>query len=237
MDKTLRTMDFNTYLASLIVVIFSMASFTVMASVDASPPNIIQEPKINRATDAGPLDITISVTDDVGVKYVSLIYRFGRVVPYFQLSENRAFKRLDFVLTQEGDYKARIPNDQVVGNVLEYYIETADKAGNIAYKGSLDNPNVITFDPAAANSSLIKTLPPETIDSVILAPVGQNPGTSHAAQATGNDNPSNHKVTAWYENRWIWAVAGGIVLGAVLSSGGDDSNSSTGSVTITAPPL
>jgi hypothetical protein len=230
--KSLCKPGYRTYLT---IILCCLMSFRVLGAVDISPPNIIGSPKIEQAGIDGPVVLKLSVTDGTGVSNVTLNYRFGRVVPYFQLSEHRGFSRLNFELTSAGDYVATIPEAQVAGNVFEYYIEAVDDAGNVAHIGSSANPTIFTIAPLEASSKLITRLPAATPADETAGTPGQplaSVETQHAATSDDSD-----KITAWYENRWVWAAVGGIVLGTILSDSSSGSSSPTGSVTVSAPPL
>lgn len=240
MSKTLKRTRSKGWV--IIAVSCLLSTFPVFAQqgtseADRLTPTFIQSPRIVPATPDRPLTITAYVTDNVGVRSVSVYYRFGSIAPYFQLGNDRTYKKRFLILTSDGDYTAEIPRDQVTGNILEYYIEAGDWAGNTVSKGFPDKPFTVTFVASQVSNQISSSYSPESPGEPLLIPMGaKQPMKTFTPEQPAPEDDSDNKAVAWYENRLLWAVVGGIVFAAALSGGGGGNGSSTGSVTINAPP-
>jgi hypothetical protein len=96
----------------------------------ALPPDDKVKPKISHEENyidtvqkGADHQITVTVTDNVGVKQVTLYYRTN--------GTNNEYKRkaMDNIVKTD-DYQSTIKSDQIKAPGLEYYVEARDKAGN-----------------------------------------------------------------------------------------------------------
>ncbi len=118
-----------TVLASLIYQPFYplSAQERVVPALDISAPVIEHEPNNETQPMGQPLDFSIKVVDDSGVKNVTLFYR---------VIGADTFKRLNMVKKdKQGGYSTIIPADDMRSPGIEYYIQAADLAGNTVLRG------------------------------------------------------------------------------------------------------
>ncbi len=66
--------------------------------------------------------ITVSVTDNVGVKQVTLVYRTIHTKKYERMTMDK--------IVSTNDYHATIKSDKIKAPGVEYYVEAIDKSGN-----------------------------------------------------------------------------------------------------------
>ena len=151
-------------------------SFTV---VDTKSPVIEHDPVESVPVESSP-KITARVTDTVGVKQVSLLYK---------LSSDKNYKRVDMVAEAAADvYSAGIPALDSSGEV-NYYIEALDTSSNSATAplGGVRQPYVISF---------VDTEPPAIAHTKI--PDNQEAGNPVLIGASITDNAAIEKALLKY---------------------------------------
>jgi hypothetical protein len=180
-------------------------------------PAIKHDPPSQSAPTSAPLTIEAAVTDNVGVQEVTLYYRH---------IGSADFTTVNMAPVGNDTYAATIPPTRVAEPGLEYYIQAADVAGNMALRG-------FAFDPLVVN--VVPMAPPPVVT------VMPEPRPSPAEALAMRTEPA--KGRSWYKKWWVWTLVGSAVLIGTAASGGDgggDSGSNpppsdTGSITITGP--
>ena len=120
-----------------------------MPSGDLIAPEITQEKYIDKVNKGADHPITVAVTDNVGVKLVTLYYKTIGTEEYKRLTMDN--------VTNTDDYHATINSDQIQPPGVEYYIQAMDNAGNTVLHGysfsplsvkitNGDTTNVVTAD-------------------------------------------------------------------------------------------
>jgi hypothetical protein len=186
---------------------------------DLIAPVIQHEPADQPLAPDKQISLTATVTDNVAVKEAVLFYRTQGTDDYLSVNMEPKGKNL---------YTVIIPGPEVKEPGVEYYIQAADEAGNIALRGFSFSPLAVAVAPGA-------------------------PGQKDEA-LTEKVFPSEDKETAfrtddagekpWYKKGWVWGViAGVVVIGAVAAGGGGGGGGgssgppapSTGSATVSGP--
>ena len=185
------------------------AQVTLPEGDDITAPLVRHDPPEQAASAGQPLEILAVITDETGVKEVNLFYRAQGNVEYFGVN-----------MALQGDdiYQAVIPQDDVVEPGLEYYIQAADKAGNVVLRGFSFEPLIITVTPFI----------PELEDEMIAKAPKDEP--LFKTEFSG-EKP-------WYKKWWVWTIAGGVVIVAAAAGGGGGGGGgspTTGSATISGP--
>lgn len=119
-----------------------------LPSGDLVAPKIIQEKYVNTVEKGANHQITVTVTDNVGVKQVTLYYRPIGTEDYKRLSMNN--------IVNTDDYHATISSDQIKAPGVEYYIQAMDDAGNTLLHGYSFSPlsvKTVSGDTAIAAAS------------------------------------------------------------------------------------
>lgn len=181
---------------------------------DVLPPEIRHTPLTELPTGM-PLRIQATVTDNVGVSEVTLIYR---------VEGDSEYRRVEMLETMGSDiYSADLPD--TLGPRIEYYIQAIDEAGNAVLPDELQDPYVITV-PA------------------MMAATSDDSGNDSGAPAdmARQDEASPEKGGV---NKWVWIGLGMVAVAALASAGSDDGGNGsnggvvgsggTGTVTISAP--
>ncbi|MBL1278057.1 MAG: hypothetical protein COB30_018430 [Ectothiorhodospiraceae bacterium] len=178
---------------------------------DLIAPNI-EHALIEKDIPAGQqINIKATVTDNVGVKNVTLFYRDMNAVEFKRLKMNR---NLDsFVYT--------VQLDAIETPGLEYYIQASDLAGNTLLFGYSFSPLTIAVAPT---STAVQADHNSTdVGVVVTSPV-----------LIADQEKKNSGIS-----KWVWIGLGVVVAGAALAGGGggggSDTNeptTSTGIVTI-----
>ena len=190
---------------------------------DRTPPVIQHQPQDRSAPSGNPLLIEATVTDNAAVSEVTLYYRVMGNVEYFNFSMKQT----------KGDlYSATIPAEDVIEPGMEYYIQAADKAGNVVLRGFSFSPLVVTVAPV-----LFPVQPVEKKEEKVKeAPVVEVPPAERPLLKT------EEKPKGWAEkNWWILAILGGVVVAAAAGGGGGGGGGNgggaptTGSVSISGP--
>ena len=103
-----------------------------LPSGDLVAPEITQEKYINTVKTGADHQITVTVTDNVGVKQVTLYYRIIGTEEYKRMS-------MDNIVNTD-DYHATLKSDQIKAPGVEYYVQAMDNAGNTLLHGYSFSP-------------------------------------------------------------------------------------------------
>ena len=103
-----------------------------LPSGDLVAPEITQEKYIDTVKTGADHQITVTVTDNVGVKQVTLYYRIIGTEEYKR-------KSMDNIVNTD-DYHATIKSDQIKAPGVEYYVQAMDNAGNTLLHGYSFSP-------------------------------------------------------------------------------------------------
>jgi len=157
------------------------------------------------------IDVKATVTDNVGVKNVTLFYRDKNAAEFKRLKMNRD---LDSFI-----YTAQLTATNPPG--LEYYIQATDLGGNTLLFG-------YSFSP------LTIAVLPEAVDNIAAS----DNSDTNSTVATATVKAGEEKKTGI--SKWVWIGLGVVVAGAALSGGGGGGNDSdppptTGNLTISGP--
>jgi len=138
----------------------SAAEGLALPAGDLIAPNIDSPPITEKITPGERVTIHATVTDNVGVKNVTIFYR--------DMGESN-FKREE--MRQEpdtDDYSATLPD--IIAPGIEYYIQATDQAGNTLLHGHTFAPLTLNVSPSA--------LPHEEKGAVAAAPQGEEAAES-----------------------------------------------------------
>jgi hypothetical protein len=186
---------------------------------DRTAPTIQHDPPGQSFHAGKDLIIQATITDNAAVKEATLFYRPEGNTEYLRVNMNPIGNNI---------YTAAIPQKDVVEPGIEYYIQSSDKACNIAMRGFAFSPLVIAVAPV---------LPPsggEKKEPVVAIP----PSTPADELGLKTEEPA---TPAWYKKWWVWTIVGAVVIvGAVAAGGGGGGGggggeTSTSSVTISGP--
>ena len=183
-----------------------------LPSGDLIAPEVSHE-VIPESLEAGSsVQIKATVTDNVGVKSVTLFYRTKGAEEYKRLAMNR--------IGDSDEYAVTLGKEDLVEPGIEYYIQAMDLAGNSLLHGYSFSPLAINVIAPAAP----KAQAPETV-------------TEKATGETIREEPQAEKKKT---NTWLWiglgALAVGVIAAAAGGGGGDGpSGPDTGTVVISGP--
>jgi hypothetical protein len=154
-----------------------------------------------------------TVTDNTGVKSVTLFYRTKGEEEYKRISMNRIGETDEFAVT--------LAKNDLAEPGVEYYIQAMDLAGNSLMYGHSAFPLAINVAaPATPKAAAPKAVAKEAVGTTIR-----------------EEPPAEKKKT----KTWVWIGLGALAVGviAAAASGGGDSGGGnggeTGPVIITAP--
>jgi hypothetical protein len=119
-----------------------------LPSGDLVAPEISQDKYIDTVEQGVDHQITVTVTDNVGVKLVTLYYRNIGTEEYKRMTMEN--------IANTDDYHATITSDQIKAPGVEYYIQAMDNAGNTLLHGYSFSPlsvKTIGGDTALADAS------------------------------------------------------------------------------------
>jgi hypothetical protein len=103
-----------------------------LPSGDLIAPEITQDKYIDKVKKGADHPITVTVTDNVGVKLVTLYYKtIG--------SEEYKRRTMDNI-TNTDEYHVTINSDEIIPPGVEYYIQAMDNAGNTVLHGYSFSP-------------------------------------------------------------------------------------------------
>ena len=181
-----------------------------LPSGDLIAPEVSHE-VIPGSLEAGStVQIKATVTDNVGVKSVTLFYRTKGVQDYKRAVMNR--------VGDSDEYAITLGKDDLIEPGIEYYIQAMDLAGNSVLQGYSFSPLTVTIVPPVKPAS--KAAEAEK---------------THPAGETIREEPKAEKKKS---KTWLWIALGALAVGAIAaaaSGGGGDGGTDTGTVVITAP--
>jgi hypothetical protein len=112
-----------------------------LPSGDLVAPEIIQETYVQSVAPDSDHEIMVKVTDDVGVKQVTLYYRVIGESDY----KRRTMQKVGLT----DDYLGRVNADEIRAPGIEYYIQAMDLAGNTLLHGYEFSPLSVKIDAGA----------------------------------------------------------------------------------------
>jgi len=174
---------------------------------DLIAPEIDSPPITDKITPGERVTIHATVTDNVGVKNVTIFYR--------DMGENN-FKREE--MRQEpgtDDYSATLP--EIIAPGIEYYIQATDQAGNTLLHGH-------TFAPLTLNAEG----PPGAV-------AHEEQSTMHPTPQEAAATESEKGISKWVWIG-LGVLAVGAIAASSGGSDGGTTTPTTGSITISAPP-
>lgn len=203
---------------------------------DIEPPQITHTP-LEEFPAGLPLRIQARVTDDSGVREVTLFYRSEGGTEYRRVAMRKA--------PGSNLYSADLPAR--AGPRIEYFIQASDAVGNTVL-GRVFDPYVLTvLEESGQEPRTSGDLAGEPASAAPPAaparPDRPAPGAIQAAVAAAADEDADDDGIS----RWVWVGLGVLALGALAASGGGGGGgeanpgappagaSGTGTVTITAP--
>jgi len=130
-----------------------------LPSGDLVAPEITQEIYEQSVPPDSDHEIQVKVTDDVGIKQVTLYYRVIGKTEY-KRSTMQKVEKTDY-------YKVTVGADEIKPPGIEYYVQAVDLAGNSLLHGYSFSPLSVKIDAAAtqpdlAGSTLPAALEPKT---------------------------------------------------------------------------
>src|SRR3989304_5399898 len=103
-----------------------------VAMADSTPPYIVHTP-VTKSKAGESVQITATIDDESDINDVSLHYKKENVSDYESVKMNKAEGK-------DNQFDANIPDTEVVGESLVYFIEARDTFGNISQAGNQSNP-------------------------------------------------------------------------------------------------
>jgi hypothetical protein len=165
-----------------------------LPSGDLVAPQIKQDKYIDTVEVGTDHPITVTVTDNVGVKLVTLYYRTIGTEEYKRKTMER--------IPETDEFQTKISTDLISPPGVEYYIQAMDYAGNTVLYGYSFSPlsvKTVSGDTAVATSSSSADIKPEESSSnkwlwiglgaaavVLIAGGGGGGGDSPPSTATLN---------------------------------------------------
>ncbi len=113
-----------------------------LPSGDLVAPKISQEKYIDKVEAGADHEITVTVTDNVGVNQVILYYRAIGTEKYIPLAMNN--------VANTDNYHATLTSDKIKAPGVEYYVQAVDNAGNSVLHGYSFSPLSVKTDTSAA---------------------------------------------------------------------------------------
>lgn len=195
---------------ALIYIPIVQAAQLSLPSGDLVAPEVSHQVISDNLEAGSSVQLKARVTDNVGVKSVTLFYRTKGTEEYNRTIMNR--------VGESDDYAVTLGKDALVEPGIEYYIQAMDLAGNTLLHGYSFSPLSVNVIPGA--------LPPPTESVAATEP------TEPVAPAKEEEKKSSKKT-------WLWIALGVLAVGAIaaLASGGSDDGGGdeTGTVVVTAP--
>lgn len=113
-----------------------------LPSGDIIAPEISQEKYVNVVEPGSDHNITVTVTDNVGV---------GQVILYYRVIDTKEYKRLTMnSINSSDEYQTTITSDLIKAPGIEYYVQAVDNAGNSVLHGYAFSPLSVKTDSNAA---------------------------------------------------------------------------------------
>jgi hypothetical protein len=196
-------------------------SLQLPSKVDLTAP-IINHDAPNQSFRSGdPVSIQATITDDAGIKEVTLFYRTMGKAEYSSINMER----------QQETYSASIPKEDAAEPGVEYYIQASDQAGNIALRGFSFSPLTVTVTPAA---------PEKKSDEAFTENLF--PAEERAVAIKSDPTVTN----PWYKKWWVWTIVGAVAIAGAAAAGGggggggsdpapNGAGGQTGAVNVTGP--
>jgi hypothetical protein len=189
-----------------------------LPSGDLIAPEVSHE-VIQDTLEAGSsVQIKAKVTDNVGVKSVTLFYRAKGTEEYKRVSMNR--------IGETDNYAVTLGKSDLVEPGIEYYIQAMDLAGNSLLHG-------YSFSPLAVN-----VVAP-------AKPAPAEPTVSAKEQPPGETITEEPKAEKKKSKKWLWIGLGVLAVGVIAAAasggggggdGGGGGGGDTGTIVISAPP-
>ncbi len=114
-----------------------------LPSADLTAPQVTQENYIDTVKPETNHNITVTVTDNVGVNQVTLYYRAIGTETYSRLSMEK--------IAKTNNYHVVIDADKIKTPGVEYYVQAMDNAGNSVLHGYSFSPLSVKTDANAAS--------------------------------------------------------------------------------------
>lgn len=185
-----------------------------LPSGDLIAPEVSHE-VIPGSLEAGSsVQIKATVTDNVGVKSVTLFYRTKGTEEYKRAAMNR--------IGETDQYAITLGKDDLVAPGIEYYIQAMDLAGNSLLHG-------YSFSPLSV--SVVPPVAPKATEAESVAEKAQPSGE------TIREEPKAKKKS----KTWLWIALGALAVGVIAAAagggggGGTTDGGGTGTVVIDAP--
>jgi len=202
---------------SLIFVPLAHADQLALPSGDLIAPQINHEPIKENIKAGTSQQIKATITDNVGVKTVTLFYRTVGAKDYKRIQMNQVEGSDEYVTT--------LGFEDTVEPGIEYYIQAVDLAGNALLHGYSFSPLTVGIVPS---------------EGVPATSITQAPTEPAASEQAPKDEPLGDKKKT---NKWLWIGLGVLAVGviaAVAGGGSDDGGTTTtgtetGTVSLTAP--
>jgi hypothetical protein len=185
-----------------------------LPSGDLIAPEVSHEVIPGTLEAGSSLQIKATVTDNVGVKSVTLFYRTKGTQEYKRIAMNR--------LDNADEYAVTLGKSELVEPGIEYYIQAMDLAGNSLLHGYSFSPLTVSVVPPAA-------------------PKAEAPAAvAKEAQPAGETIREEPQVEKKKSKTWLWIALGALAVGAIAAAaggggGGDDGGGGTGTVVINSP--
>jgi hypothetical protein len=183
-----------------------------LPSGDLIAPEVSHEVIPGTLEAGSSLQIKATVTDNVGVKSVTLFYRTKGEEEYKRIAMNR--------IGDTNEYAVTLGKKDLVEPGIEYYIQAMDLAGNSLLHG-------YSFSPLAVN---------------VVAPAAPKAEAPEAVAEEGQTIREEPQAEKKKSKTWLWIALGAVAIGviAAAASGGGGSDNpppdQTGTVVISAPP-
>jgi hypothetical protein len=186
-----------------------------LPSGDLVAPEVSHEVIPDSLEAGSSVQIKATVTDNVGVKSVTLFYRTKGEEEYKRITMNR--------IGESNEYAVTLGKKDLIEPGIEYYIQAMDLAGNSLLHG-------YSFSPLAVN---------------VVAPTAPaaKPPEAEAVAEEGETIREEPQAEKKKTKTWLWialgAVAVGVIAAAAGGGGGDDGGGDgggTGTIVISAPP-
>lgn len=164
-----------------------------LPSGDLVAPEISQEKYVNTVKKGADYPITVTVTDNVGIKLVTLYYKTIGTEDYKRKSMEN--------IANTDDYHATINSDQITLPGAEYYIQAMDNAGNTVLHGYSFSPLSVKISNGETTNVATKDTAPitteeESSNTWLWVGLGVLAvGLAAAGGGGGGDEPATGTVT------------------------------------------
>jgi hypothetical protein len=184
-----------------------------LPSGDLVAPEVSHEVIPGTLEAGSSVQIKATVTDNVGVKSVTLFYRTKGEEEYKRVAMNR--------IGETNEYAVTLGKKDLVEPGIEYYIQAMDLAGNSLLHG-------YSFSPLAVN---------------VVAPAAPKAEAPEAVAEEGQTIREEPQAEKKKSKTWLWIALGAVAVGVIAAAAGggggdgdgDGDGGGTGTVVITAP--